>query len=79
MSRVTEIIAQQKKLEAELKTAMIQEKSEVLKDIKEKIKLCGFKTSDFKGLLKSRKARVAKDPSAPKVPRKAVKKTVKVT
>ena len=54
MSRVDEIIAKQKQLEEELKSAMLVERDAVLKDIKDKIKRFEFKATDFKGLLKSR-------------------------
>jgi uncharacterized protein (DUF885 family) len=54
MSRVDQILAKQRELEEELKHAMEEERAEVLKDIKEKIKRFDFKATDFKGLLKSR-------------------------
>jgi hypothetical protein len=54
MSRVDEIIAKQKELDEELKSAMLVERDAVLKDIKDKIKRFEFKATDFKGLLKSR-------------------------
>ncbi len=55
MGRIDEILAKQKELEDELKEAKEQERDAVLNDIKEKIKLFGFKTSDFKGVLKTRR------------------------
>lgn len=54
MGRIDEIIAKQKALADELELAKQQERDTVLKEIKEKIKMFGFKASDFKGLLKSR-------------------------
>ncbi len=54
MSRIDDILAKQKAIEAELVEAMKEERSSELKDIKEKIKMFDFKSSDFKGLLKSR-------------------------
>ena len=55
MSRLDEIRAEQAKLEAELKGIMVKERDSVLAEIKEKIKLFGFKTSDFRGVLVTRK------------------------
>jgi hypothetical protein len=57
MSRIDEIIAKQKALADELELAKQEERDAVLKDIKEKIKLFGFKTTDFKGVLATRKKR----------------------
>ncbi len=57
MSRIDEILAKQKALADELEMAKQQERDAVLKDIKEKIKLFNFKTSDFKGVLATRKKR----------------------
>ena len=57
MSRVDEIKAQQKKLADELESEMLKERANVLAKIKEDIKLFGFKTSDFKGVLATRKKR----------------------
>ena len=54
MSRVDEILAKQKALADELDLAKQEERDEVLKDIKAKIKMFDFKATDFKGLLKSR-------------------------
>lgn len=54
MSKVDEIIAKQKELAEQLKLAMEEERDEVLKDIKDKIKRFEFTATDFKGLLKSR-------------------------
>ncbi len=57
MSRIDEIIAKQKALADELEMAKQGERDTVLKDIKEKIKLFNFKTTDFKGVLATRKKR----------------------
>lgn len=57
MSRIDEIIAKQKALADELEMAKQEERDTVLKDIKEKIKLFNFKTTDFKGVLATRKKR----------------------
>ena len=54
MSRIDDILAKQKALADELELAKQEERDNVLKDIKEKIKMFDFKASDFKGLLKSR-------------------------
>lgn len=55
MSRIDDILAKQKALDEELKQAKEEERDAVLKDIKQKIKLFNFKTSDFKGYLVTRK------------------------
>ena len=57
MSRVEEINVQIAKLEEERKSAMLTERGNVLDRIKKDIKLYGFKTSDFKGVLATRKKR----------------------
>ena len=57
MTRVDEINAQIAKLEAERETAMKAERANVLAKMKADIKLYGFKTTDFKGVLASRKKR----------------------
>lgn len=57
MSRIDEILAKQKVLADELEMAKQEERDAVLKDIKEKIKLFNFKTTDFKGVLATRKKR----------------------
>jgi hypothetical protein len=70
MNRVDEINAQIAKLEAEREDAMLTEKANVLAKMKADIKLYGFKTSDFKGVLATRKKRgtgtAAKKAAAPK-------------
>ena len=57
INRVDEINAQIAKLEAEREDAMMKERANVLAKMKADIKLYGFKTSDFKGVLATRKKR----------------------
>lgn len=57
MTRVDEINAQIAKLEAERESAMKAERANVLAKMKADIKLYGFKTTDFKGVLATRKKR----------------------
>lgn len=70
MTRVDEINAQIAKLEAERKTVMLAERANVLAKMKADIKLYGFKTSEFKGVLATRAKR------SPNGTRAAAKKTV---
>ena len=72
MGRIDEILAKQKELAEELELAKQQERDAVLKDIKEKIKLFNFKTTDFKGVLATRKKRGTATPK--KTATKAMKK-----
>jgi hypothetical protein len=75
MNRIEQIKVEQKKLADELEGEMLKERANVLAKMKEDIKLFGFKTSDFKGVLATRKKRgtgtAAKKTAAKKV---AVKK-----
>jgi hypothetical protein len=71
MSRIEQIKAEQKKLADELEGEMLKERANVLAKMKEDIKLFGFKTSDFKGVLATRKKR------GTAVRKVATKKTVK--
>ena len=73
MTRVDEINAQIAKLEAEREDAMFKERTNVLAKMKADIKLYGFKTTDFKGVLATRKKR-GTGPTAKKV---ATKRTPK--
>jgi hypothetical protein len=57
MSKVDEINAQIAKLQAERESVMLVERANVLAKMKADIKLYGFKTSDFKGVLATRKKR----------------------
>ncbi|MCX9597637.1 H-NS histone family protein [Vibrio cholerae] len=72
MSRIDEILAKQKALADELEMAKQEERDAVLKDIKEKIKLFNFKTTDFKGVLATRKKRGTATPK-----KTVAKRTVK--
>ena len=72
MSRIDEKLAKQKALDDELEMAKQEERDAVLKDIKEKIKLFNFKTTDFKGVLATRKKRGIRT-----TPKKAAPKTMK--
>ena len=73
MTRVDEINVQIAKLEAERESAMKAERANVLAKMKADIKLYGFKTSEFKGVLVTRKKR-GTGTAAKKT---AAKKTVK--
>jgi hypothetical protein len=74
MTRVDEINAQIAKLEAERVEVMKAERANMLKKIKEDIKLYSFKTTDFKGVLKTRAPRGSKTSAAKKM---AAKKSIK--
>jgi hypothetical protein len=75
MTRVDEINAQIAKLEAEREDAMMKERANVLAKMKADIKLYGFKTTDFKGVLATRKKR---SPNGTRAAKKVVaKKSVK--
>uniref|UniRef100_UPI00404801A8 hypothetical protein n=1 Tax=Mariniflexile sp. TaxID=1979402 RepID=UPI00404801A8 len=73
MTRVDEINAQIAKLEAERTSAMNAERANVLAKMKADIKLYGFKTSDFKGILLTRKKRA----TGTAAKKSAAKKTAK--
>lgn len=75
MTRVDEINAQIAKLEAERASAMNAERANVLAKMKADIKLYGFKTTDFKGVLLTRAKR---GPNGTRTAKKtAAKKTAK--
>ncbi len=57
MSRVDEINSQIAKLEAQRDSAIKAKRSSVLTKMRADIKIYGFKTSDFKGVLATRKKR----------------------
>ena len=57
MSRIEQIKVEQKKLADELESEMLKERDNVLARVKADIKLFGFKTGDFKGILVTRKKR----------------------
>ena len=71
MSRIEQIKVEQKKLADELESEMLKERDNVLARVKADIKLFGFKTGDFKGILVTRKKR------GTVVKKVAVKKTIK--
>jgi len=71
MSEVDKINEQIAALTAQRESVMLKERANVLAKMKADIKLYGFKTSDFKGVLATRKKRGA---AAKKV---AAKKTAK--
>lgn len=73
MTRVDEINAQIAKLEAEREDAMLKERANVLAKMKADIKLYGFKTSEFKGVLATRKKR-SSSTTAKKIATKKVSK-----
>ena len=75
MTLVDEINAQIAKLVAERESAMKAERDNVLVKMKADIKLYGFKTSDFKGVLATRKKRSPNGTRA--VKRTVVKKLAK--
>jgi hypothetical protein len=72
MTRVDEINAEIAKLEAERDSAMEAERANVLAKMKADIKLYGFKTSDFKGVLATRKKRGTATKRALAIKKKAV-------
>lgn len=57
MSRTDELLAKKKAIDEELQAALKDERKAELALIKEKIKLFGFTTTDFKGVLKTRAKR----------------------
>ena len=57
MNEVDKINEQIAQLTAQRDSAMLKEKANVLAKMKADIKLYGFKTSDFKGVLATRKKR----------------------
>ena len=57
MNRVDQINAEIAKLQAEREDAIQTERANVLAKMKADIKLYGFKTSEFKGVLLTRKKR----------------------
>lgn len=77
MTRVDEINAQIAKLEAERVEAMKAERANVLAKMKADIKLYGFKTSDFKGILLTRAKRGSKKADGAAPVKRAYTKKVK--
>ena len=75
MNEVDKINEQIAQLTAQRESVMLKEKANVLAKMKEDIKLYGFKTSDFKGVLATRKKR---SPNGTRAAKKTVaKKTTK--
>jgi hypothetical protein len=75
MNEVDKINEQIAQLTAQRDSAMLKEKANVLAKMKADIKLYGFKTSDFKGVLATRAKR---SPNGTRAAKKAVaKKTTK--
>ena len=70
MSEVDKINEQIAALTAQRESVMLKERANVLAKMKADIKLYGFKTTDFKGVLATRKKRVT---AAKKVAIKKVK------
>lgn len=73
MTRVDEINAQIAKLEAERASAISAERANVLAKMKADIKLYGFKTSDFKGILLTRKKRATSTAAKKTASKKSIK------
>jgi hypothetical protein len=73
MTRVDEINAQIAKLEVERASAMNAERANVLAKMKEDIKLYGFKTTDFKGVLLTRKKRSSNTAAKKTAAKKSIK------
>jgi DNA-binding protein H-NS len=69
MREVEKLNEQIAKLQAERDNAMLRERDDVLAKIRDQIKAYGFKTSDFKYVLATRKKRgtVANKPAIKKV------------
>jgi hypothetical protein len=74
MSEVDKINEQIAQLTAQRESVMLKERANVLAKMKADIKLYGFKTSDFKGVLATRKKRAPNGSVAKKT---AAKKTAK--
>lgn len=72
MTRVDELNAEIAKLEAERTNAIQAERANVLAKMKADIKLYGFKTSDFKGILMTRAKRGTKAKAAGSAPTKRI-------
>jgi hypothetical protein len=66
MSEVDKINEQIAALTAQRESVMLKERANVLAKMKADIKLYGFKTSDFKGVLGTRKKRTPAGPTSPK-------------
>lgn len=73
MSEVDKINEQIAALTAQRESVMLKERANVLAKIKADIKLYGFKTSDFKGVLATRKKRAPNGSVAKKTVAKKMK------
>ena len=73
MSEVDKINEEIAALTLKRENVMLKERSNVLAKMKEDIKLYGFKTSDFKGILATRKKRAPNG----SVPKKTAAKKIK--
>ena len=71
MNEVDKINEQIAQLTAQRESVMLKEKANVLAKMKEDIKLYGFKTTDFKGVLATRKKR---SPNGTRAAKKTVAK-----
>ena len=71
MSEVDKINEQIAALTAQRESVMLKERANVLAKMKEDIKLYGFKTSEFKGVLATRKKR---SPNGTRAAKKVVAK-----
>lgn len=70
MSKVAELQARIAADQEALKEAIKEERAEALKRIRQEIKTYGFKTTDFKGVLATRKKRAANGTVSAKKPTK---------
>ena len=77
MNEVDKINEQIAQLTAQRESVMLKEKANVLAKMKEDIKLYGFKTSDFKGILLTRAKRGTKTKADPSAPKRAYNKKAK--
>jgi hypothetical protein len=83
MSRVAEILAQQKQLEEDLKLAIEEEREAVIADVRDKIKRFNITSTELKGLIKTRVSKkqveeyLAKKETVKAKPKPAAKKSSK--
>ena len=73
MSEVDKINEQIAQLTAQRESVMLKERANVLAKMKADIKLYGFKTSEFKGVLATRKKRVTGTAAKKVAAKKAIK------
>lgn len=71
---IDQILAEQRKLEAELEQARLEQRDAVVKDVREKVKAFGITATELKGVLVMRRKRgtgpAAKKAAAKKAPKK---------